>query len=106
MHAEMVENSERHAGGDALAIRGNFMQRLVAVSLGNRAAPVELMRGEIIRCYRAAMLAREGRDALGKFAAIESLAPRLCDHLQRARGRRRLEDFAGARGTALRHELL
>ena len=105
-NAELLQHAERHAGRDALTVRGNLVQTRIATGGRDRTAPVELVVRQIVERHGGAALLRKRRDAFGQFAAIEGFAIRLGDLLQRARHALLREHFADARRAAVRQETL
>ena len=57
-HVDVLQDTERDEGTDALTVRRNFMQREVAVVLRERLDPVALMGREVLHRHRAAVLFR------------------------------------------------
>ncbi len=71
---EVLEDAERHAGGDALARRRELMQRRAAIGEADRIDPVGLVLFEIVAAQGAAGLLGMAVHRVGELAAIEGLA--------------------------------
>ena len=71
---EVLEDAERHAGGDALARRRDLVQRHAAIGEADGIDPVGLVLGEVGKAQPAAGRPGVAVHRLGELAAIEGLA--------------------------------
>src|SRR5690606_11697169 len=95
-HTELVQHSQSHQGGDALPIWGNLMDYGLMEPLGNRAAPVNLMRCQVLFIKDSTMLARMCRNPARDVAAVERFTMSIGDRLQSIRMAIATENLAGA----------
>jgi hypothetical protein len=102
---EVLEDAERHAGGDALARRRDLVQRRAAIGEADRIDPVGLVLGEIVVPQCAAGRAGMTVHRLRELAAIEGLALALGDLGERLRLLGKLPDLTRLRGAAVGQEI-
>lgn len=82
--AQCFEHGQAGQGGNALAIRREFMHHSACVGHRQGVDPVHGMRRQVVEAHYAAIGVGMGDDGLRQFAAIERFAFGLRDQFQRA----------------------
>ena len=102
----VLQHAKRHQRGDALTVWRDLVQFHVVKALADGAAPVVVMRSQIVGRHRAAIGLGEGRDLLRDLAFVEGAALGFGDGAQGACGAGVAEAFAGFGRASLGHESL
>src|SRR5919197_4485202 len=103
-HVEALEHAERHQRDDALAVGRDLVQRIAAIVELQRRHPVRLVRRHVGGLQHAAIAARMRLQLLRQRPAVERLAARTRDLLERIGVRRKAKALAHRPRAAAGHE--